>query len=112
MAEIPDTLASFLLILALMAFSRGIRSASVRFCASDETSTPEPLPNEVMIFCAFALFNALTCAFVVAPVPVVVVDVVVLGLMLVAMVTLKRYVVCDRCQFNKLELLIDITEKC
>ena len=110
MAEMPDTRASFLAILALMAFSRGMRSASTRFCARDDTSTPEPAPKAVMIFCALALFSALTCAVVVAPVAElvdavvdvvvgVVVGVVVLELMVVAMVALKRSVVCDRCQW-------------
>ena len=120
MAEMPDTRASFLAILALMAFSRGIRSASTRFCANEDTSTPEPAPKEVMIFCALALFSALTCAVVVVPVvdavvlAVDVVAVVVLGVvleMLVAMVALKRVVVCDRYQLKKLEPSVDVTEK-
>jgi len=59
-----------LLILALMAFSRGTRSASTKFCASEAVSTPEPADNEVMIFCALARLLAATeacdVAFVVA----------------------------------------------
>ena len=46
-----------------MAFCLGMRSASVRFCAKDETSTPEPVPKEVMIFCALARLAAWVVAF-------------------------------------------------
>jgi len=39
-----------------------MRSASVKFCAKEDTSTPEPLPNEVMIFCALARLAAWVAA--------------------------------------------------
>ena len=47
-----------------MAFSRGTFSAFTKLSANDATSTPEPAPKEVMIFCALALLAAATCAAV------------------------------------------------
>ena len=56
-----------MLILVLMTFSCGARSASTRPCASAATSTPEPALNEVMIFWALArLAAAAVCASVAA----------------------------------------------
>ncbi len=57
-AEMPLTLFSFLVILALIAFTFGARSASTKFCAKEATSAPEPALNDVMIFCALALLAA------------------------------------------------------
>jgi hypothetical protein len=70
-AERPLTLLSFFEILALMALACGARSASTKFCASEETSTPEPALSEEMIFCALALLAAATCAAEEALVPLV-----------------------------------------
>ena len=67
-AEMPLTLFSFLVILALIAFTFGARSASTKFCAKEATSTPEPALNDVMIFCALALLAAANWAAVVVPV--------------------------------------------
>ena len=55
-ADRPLILLSFFEILALIAFSFGMRSASTRFCASDAVSTPEPAFSEVNSFCAADLF--------------------------------------------------------
>ena len=55
---------SALVIFSLMAFSRGTFSAFTKFSANEATSTPEPAPKEVMIFCALALLAAATCAAV------------------------------------------------
>ena len=52
----------FLAIFALMAFFWGALSASTKFCAKDVTSTPEPAPSDVRIFCALALLAAAICA--------------------------------------------------
>ena len=53
---------SFLVILALIAFSLGTRSALTRFWAKEFTSTPEPAPSEVNNFCALALLAAAVAA--------------------------------------------------
>ena len=63
-ADMPLTLASFLAILALMAFSCGAFSASTKFCAKEATSTPDPALKEEIIFCALALLAAASCAAV------------------------------------------------
>ena len=55
-ADRPLILLSFFVILALMAFSFGMRSASTRFWASEAVSTPEPAFREVNSFCAADLF--------------------------------------------------------
>jgi hypothetical protein len=70
-ADMPLTLASFLAILALMAFSCGAFSASTKFCAKDATSTPDPALKEEIIFCALALLAAANWAAVEVVVAVV-----------------------------------------
>ena len=55
---------SFLVILPLIAFSCGMRSASTKFCAKEAVSTPEPAPSDVSSFCAADLLAAATCAAV------------------------------------------------
>jgi hypothetical protein len=46
-----------------MALALGTRSASVKFCAKEATSTPEPVPKAVMSFCALVrLFAAMLAA--------------------------------------------------
>jgi hypothetical protein len=57
-AEIPLTLLSFFVILALIAFAWGNCSASTKFCAKEAVSTPDPALSEVTIFCAAALLAA------------------------------------------------------
>ena len=57
-ADQPLTLLSFLVILALMAFCFGMPSALTRLCAKEVTSTPDPAPSDVIIFCALALLAA------------------------------------------------------
>ena len=41
-----------------MALACGARSASTKFCAKAETSTPDPADSEVISFCALALLAA------------------------------------------------------
>ncbi|NBW69389.1 MAG: hypothetical protein EBR47_12115, partial [Betaproteobacteria bacterium] len=69
-AEMPLTLASFLAILALMAFARGVCSAATKFFANEATSTPEPEPKEEIICCALALFAAVIWSAVITPLAV------------------------------------------
>ena len=57
---------SFLVILALIAFSLGTFSALTKFCANEVTSTPEPAPKEVSSFWALALLAAAVAAGVLA----------------------------------------------
>jgi hypothetical protein len=103
-AEIPLTLASFLDILVLMAFSRGMRSVSTKFCANDVTSTPEPALKEERIFCAEAFLEASNCAAVMELAVEVAPDVVLLELTgVVAIRFLRVYRQCDRIQQQKLE---------
>ena len=67
-----------MVILVLIAFSWGTRSASTKFCANEATSTPEPAPKELIRLCAAALLAAAVCAAVdVAFLDVAAVDVVV-----------------------------------
>ena len=65
-AEYPEIRASFLVILALIAFFCGAPSASTKFCARDATSTPEPAPKDEMSFCAAALLAFATASGVLA----------------------------------------------
>lgn len=88
MAEYPEMRASFLVIFSLMAFSRGVRSASTRFCARDATSTPEPALSEFMTFCAAARFFAAAVWAAVA----VVLDVAVLAVLAVLVLELSAVV--------------------
>ena len=80
-------------ILALIAFSCGMRSASTKFCANVATSTPEPAFKELMSFCAADLFAVVTSldvavaldvpvlvAAAVAAVPVVVEELIVVAM--------------------------------
>jgi hypothetical protein len=92
MADKPVIFESFLLILALMAFSRGTRSASTRFWAKEAVSTPEPADKELMIFCALARLLAATeaCVLVFAALLVVVPVVVEVPTEDVAMVVAQR----------------------
>ena len=61
----PEIRASFLVILALIAFSFGVRSAVTKFCASEATSTPEPAFKDLISPCAAALLAAAAAAAVV-----------------------------------------------
>ena len=54
------------MILALIASSLGTRSAFTKFSAKAFTSTPEPAPNDVLSFWAFALLAAAVAAGVLA----------------------------------------------
>ena len=47
-----------------MALALGTRSASVKFCAKEATSTPDPVPKAVMSFCALVRLLAATLAAV------------------------------------------------
>jgi len=47
-----------------MALALGTRSASVKFCAKEATSTPDPVPKAVISFCALARLFAATLAAV------------------------------------------------
>ena len=57
-ADKPEIRDSFLVIFALMALARGVRSAATKFCANEFTSTPEPALSELIKLCAAALFEA------------------------------------------------------